>query len=598
MVKQHTKPGAVSLHKAQDGTSAAKPSRLWSLLRNTPPLVVMFIAVWLWAAFFYGPVLRVAREFSFWAPDDTVMYFMQGRTWGGLWIAGRALLMLYRWPVLGGLLTALMVTLTTHLLGYCLRLRGWWKLLQYLPALLYLGLTAYAGFDLFFQAEPGIFMGVPALCTLVTAVTALIIRSFSRKPFPWLWQPERWADDVSPRKRNALTATMLAAALLPVVAATLVTQTLRRDVRVVTRMQCELLTLEQTGEATDYMQHWANMQDIARSNTSLSTRTIAAYYAMATVMRGEQGSRMFDIRMEYDDPWMHGFSKGSLSSLLPSAEEMNDSIANKSTVLRKIASGVGSASNNYYTPECDYHAGLVQTAIHHAMEEMTMNGPTLRTLKLLTKCALLKGEREVARKYLRILREVPFEGDFVRKYSAMAEHPEKADEDLEFKTVRLTEPVRNGFENVFVQPVFLGYNAALTEGKSVNALWNSLTVQIYTKNMPNFIDRVMSLQNTTLPESYAQALCIYGVKHPEVVKHFPGAEMETVPFNAFVQDIKGHVKDENGKDIRKEEAYGLFRKYHKELGGRGYYPLYYYFGNLKATKKKPTTSAPSQGGVN
>lgn len=568
MAKQHSKPITSPKPKAHIEESSPKPSRLWSLLRGTPPMMVMFVAVWLWAAFFYGPVLRVAREFSFWAPDGTLMYFMQGRTWGGLWIAGRTLLMVYRWPVAGALLTAFMVTLTTHLLGYCLRLKGWWRLLQYIPALLYLGLTAFAGFDLFFEAETGIFMGVPALCTLVMALMAAIIRSFSRKPFPWPWQPVKWTGGVSLKQRNAQTGTMLAAALLPVAAAIAITQTLRPDVRVVTRMQCELLAMEQESEASEYMERWANMQDIARNNTSLSTRMIAAYYAMATVMRGEQGSRMFDIRMEYDDPYLHTFSKQK------------------------------GAADHYYTPECDYHAGLIQTAIHHSMEEMTMNGPTLRTIKMLTKCAILKGEREVARKYLRILDKVPFEGGFVKKYSTMLADPKKADNDLEFKMVRLTEPVSNPFENQFIQPVFLGYNATLMEGASINALWNSLTVLLYTKSMPGFVERVMSLRNNTLPATYAQALCIYSVKNPDIRQHFPGVKAEESRFSAFIQDIKGHVKDENGKDIRQEEGTKMFRKYHKELNGVGYYPLYYYFGNLRATKKKETNGNSSSGGVN
>lgn len=598
MVKRQTKASDATRPGAHDGKPTPTPSRLWRLLRGTPPMAVLFAAVWLWGAFFYGPVLRVAREFSFWAPDSTLMYFMQGRPWGGLWLAGRMLLMAYRWPALGALLTALMVTLTTHLLGYCLRLRGWWKVIQYLPALLYLSLTAYVGFDLFFEAETGIFMGVAALCTLVMAVTALIIRSFSRKPFPWPWQAETWADGVPVRTRNAQACTMLGAALLPVAAAMAITLTMRPDVRVVTRMQCELLALEQESEPTEYMQRWANMQDIARANTSQSTRLIAAYYAIATVMRGEQGSRMFDIRMEYDEPWLHGYSSYDLSVLFPSAKEANDSTESKSTILRAIGSGLANSSDNYYTAECDYHAGLMQTAIHHAMEEMTVNGPTLRTVKLLTKCALMKGELEVARKYLRILQRVPFEGAFVKKYSAMAARPEAMAGDLEFKTVSLTEPVGNPFENVFVQPTFLGYNAALTEGRSINALWNSLSVQLYTKSMPKFVERVTAMQGTPLPETYAQALCIYGVKHPEVRNIFPDVKMEDQRFSDFINDIKDLVKDKNGKDMRKENAPALFNRYHKKTGGRGYYPLYYYFGNLKATKKKPTGNAPSSGGVN
>ena len=62
-----------------------------------------------------------------------------------------------------------------------------------------------------------------------------------------------------------------------------------------------------------------------------------------------------------------------------------------------------------YLMECDYHAGLVQTAYHHAMESMAMEGPTLRNLKMLCMASLLRSEWEVAEKYLTILSKVPFE---------------------------------------------------------------------------------------------------------------------------------------------------------------------------------------------
>ena len=70
-----------------------------------------------------------------------------------------------------------------------------------------------------------------------------------------------------------------------------------------------------------------------------------------------------------------------------------------------------------------------------------MNGPTLRSLKMLTKCALLKGEWEVAEKYLFVLKHVPFEGKWVEKYQTMLRNQEKVDADPEFRMVRLTEPI-------------------------------------------------------------------------------------------------------------------------------------------------------------
>ncbi len=506
-------------------------------LLKISPVLVLFLAVWAWAAWWYGPTLRIAREYSFWAPDSTLMYYQEGKAWGELWKIGLLMLQTYRWPILGGAVTALMVAIGTHLLGYCLRLKGWWQLLQYLPATIFLGLTAYIGFDLYFEHEAGRFMGMPALCVLVLVILAAIIRSFSRHPFPWPWKQGE--------VNGKIRCTEWALALLPVVVAMCITTWMRPEVRVTTQMQCLMME-----------QDWKGMQEVARRHATLSYRPIAAYYAIATVMRGEQGSRMFDIRMDYDDPYIHG---------------MNGSVSSQS---------------NYYLMDCDFHAGLIQTAIHHGIEQMTMNGPSIRTLKLLTKCALLTDEQEVARKYLRILNRVPFEGKWVERYSSMVGDSLAVEGDPEFKMVRLTEPVRDFFENSFQQPVFLGYNAQLTQGRSINALWNSLTVHIYTKTMPQFVERLQPLEGTTLPESYAQAVAVLSSKHPQLLQAFPDAKAQQMRMSAFVNDVKDKMSD------RTKYAPELFSKY------KGYYPYYYFFGNLKATKKKEPDQTSSSSGVN
>ncbi len=518
------------------GSGKVKTDRGRWLLRISP-FAVLLIAVWTWAAWWYGPVLRIAREYSFWAPDSTLMYYESGRPWGELWKIGLMLLQTFRWPVAGGLLTALLLAVGTHLLGYCLRLKGWWRLLQYVPAIVFTCWIAFIGFDLYFEHEAGRFMGVPALCVLVLIILAAIIRSFSRNAFPWPWKCQQ--------TKVKAHACELLAAVLPAVLAIGLTAWKRPDVRVTTQMQCLMMK-----------QDWRGMQEVAREHAELSYRPMAAYYAIATVMRGEQGSRMFDIRMDYDDPYMHGMNGNTQSH------------------------------TNYYMMDCDYYAGLVQSAIHHGMEQMTMNGPSIRTLKLLAKCALLTGEDEVARKYLRILDQVPFEGDWVERYSAMMGDSLAIESDGEFKMVRLTEPVHDSFENSYVQPVFLGYNAQLKEGRSINALWNSLTVHIYTKTMPQFVERLNPLVGTALPESYAQAVQVLSTKQPQLLQMFPDVKRQQMRMAAFVQEARPLMSD------RAKYARELFPKY------KGYYPYYYFFGNLKATRKKTEETNTSSSGVN
>lgn len=492
------------------------------------PIVVLFVAVWLWAWLWYGDVFRIARENSFWAPDTTLMHYMEGRPWGGLWWVGLALLQLYRWPVVGGAVTALMVSLSTWLVGYCLRLRGWWRLLQYVPAAVFLCMTAYIGFDLYFETETGSIMGVPLLCLVVLFIIALVIRSFSHgHRFPPIIMPDR---NESPRQ----TLAQWLAAVACVVLAMGVSQRLRPDVRVTTRMQCQMME-----------QDWRGMAETARAHAELSFRPIAAYYAIALVNTGELGSRLFDIRMEYESPYMHNFS------------------------------GSDQNTANYYLMDCDLQAGLVQTAAHHAMEHMTMNGPTLRSLKVLTKAALLRGDWNLADKYLSILERVPFEHAWTTKYRAMVGQPERVEADLEFRVIRSTEPLHDSFENFFTQPVFLGYNAQLSEGRSLNALYNSLVVHIYTKSMPQFMARCQPLLGTTPQQNVADALTLMSGKYPAIRQQFPMLQYNQPRIVSFLEDVRPYIRD---YDTRKAHASELFPKW------KGYYPYYYFFGNLNATR--------------
>jgi hypothetical protein len=401
-------------------------------------------------------------------------------------------------------------------------------MLQYVPAGMFIGAIAYKGFDIYFETETGLTMGIPFICTAVLTMIALIIRSFSHShKLPSMIHPPK---DETPWQNRAQ---MLAIALT-IFTAMAITQWMRPYVRVVTKMQCQMIE-----------QDWRGMAETARAKSELSYRQIAAYYAIALVQKGEQASHLFDIRLDYDEPYMHGY---------------NGSTANNA---------------NYYMMDCDMQAGLVQTAIHHGMEQMTMNGPSIRTLKVLAKCALLKEEWEVARKYLCILARVPFEGEFTKKYRPMLQHPELVEADHEFNMIRQTEPIHDSFENFYVQPTFLGYNAALMEGRSQNALWNSLVVHIYTKTMPQFIERCQALQGQTLPKSVAEALILMSGKRPELLQAFPSLQYHRDRLATFLQDTKTRIKD---YDTRKEHAEELFPKW------KGYYPYYYFFGNLKNTR--------------
>jgi hypothetical protein len=89
------------------------------------------------------------------------------------------------------------------------------------------------------------------------------------------------------------------------------------------------------------------------------------------------------------------------------------------------------------------------------MEQLTMQGPSLYMLKHLTRLALLDHDWNLARKYLFIIKQAPFEGEFIRRYEAMLDKPEAVAADPIFAKLRKTEPIADSFEGMYEEPTFL-----------------------------------------------------------------------------------------------------------------------------------------------
>lgn len=524
----------------QGARQAAKPDAAPNKRRKIllPVLPLFMIGIWVWGTFYYGSVFHVSREYSFWASDLRLMQFVLSQTFGPLRYIGRLILQPYQYPWLGSLCLTLMLGTITWLTGYCMRLSARWRVLQYIPAVACLSVYTYQGLDLFYESESGYIMGIPFVVLLVLTIWAVMIRSFSRKPMPTLiGQPK----DETPRQNltQLLIVTLAFAAIIGF------NEWRRPFVRVISQEM-----------SMQYEQDWAGIQRVARKNAIQSNRPMAAYYAISLVHTGQIAERMYDIRLDYDSIFIHGHG-GFISNGSP-----------------------------LYEPEGNYHAGFIEPCMHMCMEQMVMEGPTSRLLKLLVKCSLMRGEWMLCRKYLRLLEDIPFEGKFIEKYQAMVEKPELINADPEMARIRLFEPIHDCFENQFQQPFFMGYNLNLAEARSIEALHNSLCVCLYTKLIPPFLMRVYPLKGSTPPEIIADGLLLSEMKRPGASEGFGNLNIRSTRLQSFYQAVQPYMKDRPGN------AYKLFEKY------KGYYPYYYFFGNLKATKKGYTGEAKSASGVN
>ena len=126
----------------------------------------------------------------------------------------------------------------------------------------------------------------------------------------------------------------------------------------------------------------------------------------------------------------------------------------------------------------------------------------------------------------------------------------------------------------------------LVEGRSQNALINSLCVCLYTKLMPQFVERLEPLVGTTPPSIIMDGIMLAENKNPGISKNFTGLNFRKPQLQTFLENMRPYMSDRAG------HAYELFPRY------KGYYPYYYFFGNLKATKKGYTSLSSSNSGVN
>ena len=272
-------------HKHNDKSSgrATTPATpvFYTMQRWLQALVpsAFFLCTWLWASWWMGDIGRMAYENSFVATDSTLMHWLWQQSFGALWIIGRILLLTYKWPVLGGLVVAALLTCGSWLVAYCLRLPRRWRWVGYLPAGTWMAWVAWLGLNLFFQNEPGRPFGVLFLVVLVCAIDAFIIWTFKGRR-------NKSLTSVPARKGAGSEAVII---LLCLAIPFAITHYRHPYARPVTRMQVQMM-----------QQDWDGMAETARAHAKLSYRPLAAYYAVALVHNGHLADAMFDIRLDYD----------------------------------------------------------------------------------------------------------------------------------------------------------------------------------------------------------------------------------------------------------------------------------------------------------
>lgn len=515
-------------------TKPKSPRRFAKLLSRLSPFWLLFFVLFLFAWGVYGPVFRACEEHSFFVFDAEMMRPFSALTLGWLRLAGRFVLLSFHYPFLGALVLAALLATFCFLASYAMGRRAGWLLL--LPPVLTFGWLFYMvlrGYDLFYQHEPSLLFMVP-LAAWAVAFVAAAVRFFASKD-----KGGRLFERTRVRLASCLLTLVLGIGL------SAYAWVANGNIMATCRMQ-KMVEQGRYNEAID----------LARSR-SVPNRGVAAYYAMALNQLGSLPNGLFDI-----------FYQFPIEKVRNAAGNYDDAIT-------------------IYSIDGNFYAGLPQTSYHDAMERMVVDGPSVFMLKRLCRAALAFGDYNVARKYAYILSLVPFEGKVADDFRQKIAHPELIAQDPTYSRLPNLLPVKDAFEQAFRSPIFIGYNVELTDFRTVDALNNSIAACLYTKLMPQLIERAELLRGQMLPAPVEQALLLRSYSHPELGRAF-GLDKAT-----FSRQNLGRFAKEAMPYFDKREAGAQVLR----AEWLSFYPYYYYFEN-QPPKQNIQYQKLKEGGVN
>ena len=191
-----------------------------------------------------------------------------------------------------------------------------------------------------------------------------------------------------------------------------------------------------------------------------------------------------------------------------------------------------------------FHYGLANYCYRWCMEESVEYGWRVETLKLMTRCSIINGEYQLARKYIELLKKTQYHKEWAEQQEQLISHPQQLKKD----------PV--------YAPVFplLGYDDSLNSDMSIaeSFLMNhfarlntnqpqlqelSLWGAIWTKNIsvfwPKFFQYLSLHQGQHIPLCYQEVAYLYGELEVQVdTSRLPLDEGVALTYRRFIERVQ------------------------------------------------------------
>lgn len=480
-----------------------------------------FLFTLLFVRYYYGEILWKMQDLGFFTCSLTDLQQVSGSRINLPVYIGRFFLQFCYFPWLGSLLVTLILCLMQGLTERILRWGSspWWYPTSFLPSAGMVVYMSLCNYNFIYEVDPSDLL-IRMLASLSLLICCWLCLSVVRRV------TGRKKVEVAPLTAKAAYAGWgfaLAGTVLLVLFA-------RPDanLRAMTRMQYYT-----------QQQEWDKVIECTKG-ISAPTRPVAAYRSIALVNTNQLGERLFEIPYNYPE------------------------------LVMKNSDGTLLQNGYFYTAEACFYSGLINTAYRHLMEFLILEGPSPFTLRLMTKCAMLNQEWDLADRYLSILEKMYFQRGFTEQYRGYLAHKELIARDAELASVFDLEPVVNTFEQMYQEPLFIGYYINLTKGKSRRSLDLSLAACLYAKELEAFLVRTQALRGQShIATHYQEAIALEGFSSGNgIEKQFPISAPVAQRTESLLREISKYMDDkQKGRDVLRKE-YG------------NHFLYYYIFGNM------------------
>lgn len=419
--------------------------------------LIFFVICWLFLWLSYGDVLYQLQDQSLWF-FASLKEFQQLKINIDIFTyIARFCLTIFYFPILGALVLSIILSLIEFLTDKILRLKPLYYILSYVPSVALLFYICSHDSTIYLGHENSEIFKVLLIALAVFVVIFLVSLFFRQK------RDNKLDYQIS----ITYPVFYLCSFVLSVFFANLYAN-----------RNPEFNTICSLKYYTD-QKKWGKVASIAEKS-DLSNKNIAGYHVLALAQMGQVGDRLFHV--DYDFPIQKSFTKW-------------DDIV------------YGSAICN---PQLLFYAGLIQPTYHYSFEYFIIYGNFKGYLKMMAKSLVVNQDHILAKRMLDILARVPFEGDFVKKYSGYNQNPDQMKGDPELAPVIDIKQHFEDFEQGFGLPLVVNFYTRLgVKNISQRAQDLALASCLYYKNLQLFAYKcAILMKRNSVPKHFQEAIAM------------------------------------------------------------------------------------------